>query len=150
MSTQSYHAGVNVWLYYYPQHGIRLVRHPGKRPDFPLCAVCVLVFAALSNAHAYTVFSTIFPFAWCNLTSSRPSECLKLAHKASSELRDPVLSVLACPPVPHPVDGWCHSYCAPSSSFLLFSVHVCYCYVILFVSLVYGQWISISSSLFRC
>ena len=41
-------------------------------PFFPF-VLCVSV-CALYNTHAYTVFSAIFPFAWRNLTSARPSE----------------------------------------------------------------------------
>ncbi len=41
-------------------------------PFFPF-VMCVLA-CALSNAHAYTVFSAIFPFAWRNVTSARPIE----------------------------------------------------------------------------
>ena len=39
-------------------------------PFVPCVSVC-----ALSNAHAYTAFSAVFPLAWRNLTSARPSEC---------------------------------------------------------------------------
>ncbi len=57
---------------------IRLVGHLGNHPLFPL-VLCVST-CALGNAHAYTVFSAIFPFAWrmccsptkwiCDVTSS--------------------------------------------------------------------------------
>ena len=43
-------------------------------PFFPFVP-CESPFA-LSNAHAHTVFSAIFPFAWRNVTSAQPSEKL--------------------------------------------------------------------------
>ncbi len=64
-------------------------------PFVPCVSAC-----ELSNAHAYTVFSAIFPFAWRNVTSARPSdsaECKGCRHGkalSASEMRFRVQSSL--------------------------------------------------------
>ncbi len=59
-----------------------LGRTSGKSfPFSPLTLVPCVSACALSNAHAFTVFSAIFPFAWRNLTSARPSEWKKAKSK---------------------------------------------------------------------
>ncbi len=44
---------------------------------------CISV-CALSNTHAYTLFSTIFPFAWRNMMSARPSEFI-IVHRPTAK-----------------------------------------------------------------